>query len=788
MTAILVGRPLILGEDPGLSSSLSDPGTFVVSLLTLCTAAAWAGWRLWSKETAWYGGLVEVGLLLIVVASFIGITVASNKHVAWLISWEWLILLVGFSTLRQLAITRAELQGFLTALLATVVSLAFYAAYQASVELPATKMGLDSADAGLKERALAGEIIPGLDSPERAVLRERIEDGHVFATYAHPNNFAGYLVLFIPALFAVAWLARHVRRPKGQRMFLLGFAVVALIALYLTHSRGAMLGLLVASVLVAGLVGRRWLAANPVYILVGLVAVVALPYLVYQFGVLTRGVGKTTETMAVRLEYWKATGKLLADRPLLGVGPGNFGSAYTRYMDERSSEKIKDPHNLFLEMWATTGVLGLVGLILALAAFLWAKRSLLLEPGGLLADSEPPGPVGEPPAEPDVRWEFYVGGAIGLVMAFALKALGQRSEVVITEGIIASIRTIIWFVAFGLMERVIWPPRLRALVLTVGVLALLANLLVSGGIGAPSVTGLLLASMALALNSPAPQPIALLERYGKVSTAVPFPALFALVLVYLVGVFYPTTTTWTQMNHAMMLGRAYEQDQNTTPIASDRQLRDPNARFNFLRQRVVAPLLTANDMDRWDPLIPDTIADWSYRMWELAPTKKEAQRLGLAVPTKEELGPKVIAWAQEAQRRDAAAPTGYVTEAYLREKFARFLEQLQAPGVLLGNAYTVFIQERGPLSTSTGTRRKDIREEYRLAAEALVRYQPNDPSDAPLTFRIAELYAHADDRANLEKWGKRALELDAVAKGRMRSLSDPQRDQLKRWLRVRDSS
>jgi hypothetical protein len=349
--------------------------------------------------------------------------------------------------------------------------------------------------------------------------------------------------------------------------------------------------------------------------------------------------------------------------------------------------------------------------------------------------------------------------------------------VVITEGIIASIRTIIWFVAFALMERVIWPPRLRALVLTAGVLALLANLLVSGGIGAPSVTGLMLAAMALALNSPTPQPIALLERYGKVSTAVPFPALFALVMVYFGVVFYPTTTTWTQVNHAMMLGRAYEQDQNSTPVASDRQLRDPSARFNFLRQRVVAPLLAANDLDRWrwDPLIPDTIADWSYRMWELAPTEKE-------------LGKKVIAWAQEAQRRDPAAPTGYVTEAYLREKFARFLEQRQSPGVFLGNAYTVFIQERGPVGTSTGTRRKDIREEYRLAAEALVRYQPNDPTDAPLAFRIAELYAHADDRANMEQWGKTALKLDSVARGRLRSLSDPQRAQLQRWLPVRDSS
>ena len=42
-----------------------------------------------------------------------------------------------------------------------------------------------------------------------------------------------------------------------------------------------------------------------------------------------------------------------------GVGPGNFGGPYLKYKLPESSEEILDPHNMFIEVWATAGVLGI---------------------------------------------------------------------------------------------------------------------------------------------------------------------------------------------------------------------------------------------------------------------------------------------------------------------------------------------------------------------------------------------------------------------------------------------
>ena len=92
---------------------------------------------------------------------------------------------------------------------------------------------------------------------------------------------------------------------------------------------------------------------------------------------------------AYRWEYWRGTWGVITDgaptsagpcaRRLFwaGVGPGNFGAHYVKYKLPQSSEEILDPHNMFLEVWATAGVWALVALLAALGCGLW---NLLVAP------------------------------------------------------------------------------------------------------------------------------------------------------------------------------------------------------------------------------------------------------------------------------------------------------------------------------------------------------------------------------------------------------------------------
>ncbi|MCE7980527.1 MAG: hypothetical protein DYG89_04990 [Caldilinea sp. CFX5] len=99
-------------------------------------------------------------------------------------------------------------------------------------------------------------------------------------------------------------------------------------------------------------------------------------------------------TVAERVQIWLATSRLWADHWFFGVGPGGFFWHYPRYWfgGAESDPNLLHPHNLWLELLAGWGVLGL-GWFLLLGRQLgrhlrWARSQAILPPWqtiGLLA-------------------------------------------------------------------------------------------------------------------------------------------------------------------------------------------------------------------------------------------------------------------------------------------------------------------------------------------------------------------------------------------------------------------
>src|SRR5689334_264323 len=158
--------------------------------------------------------------------------------------------------------------------------------------------------------------------------------------------------------------------------------------------------------------------------------------------------GKTNNPIAQRLEYWQTTWQMSRERPWLGVGPGNFGENYPRLMPASSDEKIKDPHNFALEMWATCGIFALLTLLTALTAFFYQVVRWL---GGWVVEEDTHQPPNHLTTQsPDVRWEFYVGGMFGLVLGFVLRVNTATPGNILAETYSAAVRSVVWFAAFAL--------------------------------------------------------------------------------------------------------------------------------------------------------------------------------------------------------------------------------------------------------------------------------------------------------------------------------------------------
>ncbi len=78
---------------------------------------------------------------------------------------------------------------------------------------------------------------------------------------------------------------------------------------------------------------------------------------------------KAATSLGYRLQYWQATLHMIADRPWLGCGPGNFQDVYTQYKLPEASEEVADPHDFLLEVWATAGTPAMLALLGALGLF-----------------------------------------------------------------------------------------------------------------------------------------------------------------------------------------------------------------------------------------------------------------------------------------------------------------------------------------------------------------------------------------------------------------------------------
>lgn len=92
---------------------------------------------------------------------------------------------------------------------------------------------------------------------------------------------------------------------------------------------------------------------------------------------------------AVRLEMWKAALRIFRDHPLVGVGRGGYKEAARQYVERGLAHPVaaahSHPHNGFLEVMVSKGLLGLGTLmVLLIHPLLWFMRTMDINRGTAL--------------------------------------------------------------------------------------------------------------------------------------------------------------------------------------------------------------------------------------------------------------------------------------------------------------------------------------------------------------------------------------------------------------------
>jgi O-antigen ligase len=225
----------------------------------------------------------------------------------------------------------------------------------------------------------------------------------VLAVYGSPNNLALYLDRALPlavalALFgdgrlkvaatnsqsrpssaqpAQAGLAHWLQRINSPRLLYVLAAILITLALYLTYSRGAWLGIAAGFVFIALISGRRVRIGVMAMLVVAVIAVI--PFLgteraqsLFQSG---------TGTGFFRVSVWQSGIAMIRDHPIFGVGLDNFLYQYPNYIqpDAWREPNLSHPHNIILDFWVRLGILGIVALAWMLFEFFKRGFSQLKE-------------------------------------------------------------------------------------------------------------------------------------------------------------------------------------------------------------------------------------------------------------------------------------------------------------------------------------------------------------------------------------------------------------------------
>ena len=720
------------------------------------------------------------------MASAVG--AASYKQPAWLIVSEWLVVLIAFVLVRQLARTEGDNRRLLAALLASAVSLSAYAIFQRTVELPAQHKQFENPRELVQTLAQQGIYLNEKD-PELELWKNRVQSNAVYSTFAHPNSFAGYLALLLPA--AVGWTLaaqRKWRDDRGSRIedreskiengdapsffhsrssifdsrsstrTWLGAvcAVLIVIALWLTNGRGAILASIVAVGGVFAMNKPPWWADRRrlLGIAAAVVAGIVLVFVLNRTDALKE---EASGTMQKRLDYWTATVRLIRDHPWIGVGPGHFGRFYPRYMKETAFQKIKDPHNFVLEMWATCGIFALLALLVAIGGFFWLTRRSWLETPAADATRRSESPVAtrlpadrEPESDRETSlketgWPFYLGGMAGLTLAFVLWTfdLGKEnlSDQMTIGTFAAGIRALVWFASFGLFESISWTGSSRVRALGLGIVALLVTLLVSGGIGYPSVAQPLWIVAALAVNSLG-QPVSILQPRSWLPIMAPLPVAAVLCLGFYLFIYSPVMSCSEPLREARSYYGTYEakmaeaKDQESSTRAGDAIYEAQRALTHIINQLKLSAL--GLPKQRREAVLAATyvdLAEWLAVEWQRNDRHGEAQI---------EVRQNARAAVEQAIQIDPEGPDGYWTKYQINLIFAK-------------RAVT------------------EVQKFYEDASKAMEELVKRDPTEARFHFELADLRFQLDDTAGWEKESKEALRLDQVAVDPTRKLKPSQR-------------
>lgn len=187
----------------------------------------------------------------------------------------------------------------------------------------------------------------GLTSPPRATS--------VFPFPTAVGKFVGPILALFFSIFLVRSRERTQPLQRSELFFLAGVILFGFLALVLSISRGAIVGVFAATVFSALFTARRKILFSILALIV--IAALSVPSIRTNVADVFRGTDTSTD---VHLVLWQGAARIIADYPLTGTGLASFPIVYDDYRDPAHVELFPNPDQLLLTIWIELGFAGII--------------------------------------------------------------------------------------------------------------------------------------------------------------------------------------------------------------------------------------------------------------------------------------------------------------------------------------------------------------------------------------------------------------------------------------------
>ncbi len=190
-----------------------------------------------------------------------------------------------------------------------------------------------------------------------------------YGMYENHNDYSFIIIMIIPFLY-LYW---RVETDRFKRLLLLLSLLACIAGIFLSLSRGGVLALVLEMGLIVLLTvhNKKWRVVSLLLLVLFGAAAIG-----YQWAARAAQGGTYTfeDAEDSRIELWKAAKNMALAHPLLGVGSRRFPEHSRDYYDISHDQRGKVAHNTYLEIIATSGLLGLISFLLMIRSMIRALK------------------------------------------------------------------------------------------------------------------------------------------------------------------------------------------------------------------------------------------------------------------------------------------------------------------------------------------------------------------------------------------------------------------------------